>query len=92
MNVVPFPSWLSKVTVPANASVIRLTTGKPNPWPFALVVNIGVNNLFFSSSGTPTPVSWTFITMSLSSLSAITVSLPRKKCGDLEENSNRVLQ
>ena len=39
MKVVPFPSSLSNVTVPSNASVIRLTTAKPNPWPFDFVVN-----------------------------------------------------
>ena len=45
MNFVPLPSWLSKVTVPPNASVMHLITGKPKPSPFALIVNIGVNNL-----------------------------------------------
>jgi hypothetical protein len=31
VNVVPFPSWLSKETVPPNDSVIRLITAKPKP-------------------------------------------------------------
>ena len=31
MKVVPFPSLLSKVTVPPKPSVMRLTTAKPNP-------------------------------------------------------------
>jgi len=31
MKVVPFPSVLSKETVPPKLSVIRLTTAKPNP-------------------------------------------------------------
>ena len=47
MNLVPLPSWLSNVTVPPNASVIRLTTAKPNPCPLDFVVNNGVNNLVF---------------------------------------------
>jgi len=45
VNLVPLPSWLSKVTVPPKAYVIRLTTGKPKPWPLDLVVNIIVNIL-----------------------------------------------
>jgi hypothetical protein len=31
MKVVPLPSSLLKLTVPPSDSVIRLTTGKPNP-------------------------------------------------------------
>lgn len=68
VNVVPMPSWLSKVTVPPNASVIRFITAKPNPWPFDLVVNIGVNNLSLTFSDMPTPVSLTVNMKSFSSL------------------------
>ena len=76
MKVVPLPSWLSNDTVPPNASVIRFTTGKPKPWPLALVVNIGVNILLFIASGMPMPVSFTVITTSSTSLHACIVSFP----------------
>ena len=68
MKVVPMPSLLSKVAVPPNDSVMRLITGKPNPWPLAFVVNIGTNNLLFIPSGIPTPVSLTVMMTSFSSL------------------------
>ena len=57
MKVVPFPSVLSKFTVPPKTSVMHLTTAKPNPWPLDFVVIIGVNSLGLISSGIPTPVS-----------------------------------
>ena len=60
MKVVPFPSVLSKVTVPPNPSVIRLTTGKPKPCPLDFVVNKGVNSLVailvFPTSDSQEPV------------------------------------
>lgn len=76
MKVVPLPSWLSKETVPPNASVICLTTAKPNPCPFALVVNNGANSLSFTSSAIPTPVSSTVIIKPFASLHACIVSFP----------------
>ena len=51
INFVPFPTTLSKVTVPPKASVMRLTTAKPKPCPFDLVVKSGVNSLLLASSG-----------------------------------------
>ena len=59
MKVVLLPSWLSKVTVPPNASVNRLTAAKPNPCPVFFVVNKSVNNLSFASSAMPLPLSLT---------------------------------
>jgi len=44
MKVVPFPSMLSNVTVPFNASVMRLTTANPKRCPFDLVVKNGVKS------------------------------------------------
>ncbi len=41
VNLVPLPSWLSKLIVPPKASVMRLITTNPKPWPLALVVNSG---------------------------------------------------
>jgi hypothetical protein len=70
INLVPLPSSVSKVTVPPNDSVKRLTTAKPNPCPFDFVVNSGVNNLSLTSSGIPTPVSETVIIESFASLKA----------------------
>jgi len=59
VNVVPFPCWLSNVTVPSSASINRFTTAKPKPCPLALVVNNGVKSLALTSSGIPSPVSVT---------------------------------
>ena len=47
INFVPLPTTLSKVTVPPKASVMRLTTAKPKPCPFDLVVKSGVNKFAF---------------------------------------------
>ena len=76
MKVVPLPSWLSKVTVPPNDSVMRLTTGKPKPCPFDFVVNISVNILSWTFLGIPTPVSATDMTVSFASLCASIVNFP----------------
>ena len=76
MNVVPFPSSLSKVIVPPRASVNRLTTASPKPWPLDLVVNRGENSLGFASSGMPTPVSDTAIAVLSASWYAWMASFP----------------
>ena len=76
MNVAPLPSWLSRVTVPSNASVMRLTTAKPKPCPFDFVVKSGVKSLGLTSSGMPTPVSLTVMTMLSVSRWAFIESLP----------------
>ena len=76
MNFVPLPCWLSKVTAPFRASVMRLTTDNPKPCPLDFVVNSGVNSFGFASSVMPTPVSWTVMIVSLSFAVAFMASLP----------------
>ena len=76
VNLVPLPVSLSKVTVPFNASVMRLTTDSPKPWPFDFVVKSGWNSFVFASSGMPTPVSWTVIVAVLPFAVAFMVKFP----------------
>ena len=57
MNFVPLVSWLVKFISPSRASVMRLTTANPKPWPFDFVVNSGVNSFSWASFGMPFPVS-----------------------------------
>lgn len=57
VNRVPFPTALSTVTLPSNASVSFLTTAKPKPCPLDLVVNNGLKSFSFTQSGMPSPVS-----------------------------------
>lgn len=64
MNVVPFPTSLTKVISPLWASTRRLQTASPNPCPFDLVVTNGVKSFGLTSSGMPIPVSSTVMKQS----------------------------
>lgn len=73
----PFPTWLSKFMVPPCASMTRLQTASPKPWPLGLVVNRGVKIWFFIWSGIPMPVSCTDRVILFSgSVCAVMVSVP----------------
>ena len=57
--LVPFPTLLSKDSLPPCASAMRLQMGKPKPMPLALVVNNGTPRLSVCKvfSVIPVPVS-----------------------------------
>ncbi len=58
---VPSLFLLSKVISPPWTSTKRLTTARPKPCPFALVVNKGWKILGLTASGMPVPVSVTLM-------------------------------